>query len=269
MRRFLLLLLALMPVFPAFAATGLTPGGLSEFSVKLPDDLRKMAGRGQLSPVTGALVSIGAPSNLDMAHEWPVLIISATSDPEFNSSRLLLRAYAEVALANGWIILAVDPLEKITVEQDDVAMRLALNTAALAVLKQQWPGTGASPLAFGGFSGGAKYSSWMAAAFFSQGRAVIGLYLAGINQDTLVPAAQTFNVMNAAFRRIPIYLQSAENDEVATPDAHREVASQLADMGFKNVRIEVFPGGHQVEPLPLKSALQWFRQFAAAPAGAK
>ena len=269
MMRFAALFLTLLVTLPAMAATSLTPGGLSEYNVQLPDDLRKMAGRGQVSPVTRALVSIGVPSNIDMAHEWPVLIISATSDPEYNSSRLLLRAYAEVALENGWIVLAVDPAEKITVEQDDVAMRLALNTAALAALKQQWPGTGTSPLAFGGFSGGAKYSSWMAAAFASQGRNVIGIYLAGINQDTLIPAAQTFNVMNATFRRTPIYIQSAENDEVATPAAHRDVVSELASMGFKNVRMEVFPGGHTVEPVPLKSALQWFRQFASVSAGAK
>ena len=32
--------------------------------------------------------------------------------------------------------------------------------------------------------------------------------------------------------------------------------------GFKNVRVETFTGGHEVDPRPLRTALDWFRQFA-------
>ena len=122
-------------------------------------------------------------------------------------------------------------------------------------------------MAFGGFSGGAKYSEWLAAAFAGQGRNVIGIYLAGINISTLVDAAQQFNVMNDRFKRIPIFLQSGEADKVSTPADHQKIATELQRVGFKNVRVGVFPGAHEVDPGPFRNALEWFRQFTiVAPA---
>jgi len=235
-------------------------------NVELPTELRKLAGRGNLSPVTHALVTTAFPADLNRV---PILIISATSGAGYQSSRRLLHAYADTALAAGWALVAADPVEEIPVEQDDVPMRLALNTAALAVLARQWPEAGRAPLAFGGFSGGAKYSGWLAAAFASQGRAVVGIYLAGINEATLVDAAKQFNVLNAAFRRIPVFLQAGARDDVATSSDHQAVASELRRAGFKNVRIEYFSGGHEIEPRPMRAALDWFREFATLPSAAK
>jgi predicted esterase len=253
----------------AIAAPGLSPGEFSEFRIELPNELRSIAGRGKLSPVTHALVTIAAPANIDMARDWPVLVVSATSDPEFNSSRRLLLAYAPEAVAAGWIVVAVDPEQNITVEQDDVPMRLALSTAALAVLAKQWPGASNAPLAFGGFSGGAKYSGWLAAAFASQGRRVVGVYFAGINQETLVAAATQFNVLNAAFKRVPVFVQAGKADRISTPADHQDVVTDLKRAGFRNIRVELTEGAHEVDPLPLRAALDWFREFASVPATAK
>jgi predicted esterase len=264
MKRLLAVVPILFAVATTVAAQGLTLGGVTEFKVELPTELRTMAGRGQLSPVTHALVAVAAPSNLDMAHEFPVMIISATSDPNYNSSRKLLLAYYEAALQAGWILVAADPASDTTVAQDDVPMRLALDTAALAVLAKQWPGVNTAPLAFGGFSGGAKYSEWLAAAFAKQGRKIIGLYLAGINESSLVSAAQSFDVLDDKFKRIPIFLQSGTTDEISSVGDHRTVSSALNRAGFKNVRVEYFTGGHEVDPRPLRTALDWFRQFATA-----
>ena len=257
---------ALLAATAALAAPGLTVGGLNEFDVELPAELRQMAGRGQVSPVKRALVTIAVPAKLDMAHDWPVLVISATSDPQFNSSRRLLRAYADTALAAGWIVVAADAAEQVPVEQDDVPLRLALTTAALAALELQWPGTGKAPLAFGGFSGGAKHSGWLAAAYASQGRNIIGIYLAGVNEDILVAAAEYFLVLDARFRNIPVFLQSGEADIVATPADHQSVYADLKRAGFRRVRIEYFPGAHDVNPRPLRNALEWFHALEFHPA---
>ena len=197
------------------------------------------------------------------------MVISATSDPQYHSSRRLLGAYADAALAVGWILVAADPAEEVSSERDDVALRYALNTAALAVLGLQWPGSGKAPLAFGGFSGGAKYAGWLAAGFASQGRTIIGIYLAGINQDTIVAAAQDFKVLDETYRRIPIFLQSGEKDEIATPADHRRVRDELKRAGFRHIQVEYFPGPHAVDPRPLRTALGWFRELAEQPAGAR
>src|SRR5438105_2791282 len=194
----------------AVTATSLKPGGPSEFRVEFPAELRRLAGRGQLSPVAHALVTIAVPESFDPARNWPVMVISATSDPQYHSSRALLRAYLDTALGAGWILLAADPEEDVTVDQDEVLLRYALDTAALAVLKLQWPGADTAALGFGGFSGGAKYSGWLAAAFANQGRTIMGLYLAGINEDTVSRAARELSILSDTYRRVPIFLQSGE-----------------------------------------------------------
>jgi len=267
-QRFCMYLAALLAASAAFAAPGLTPGALNEFSVELPQELRLLAGRGKLSPVSRALVTVAVPANFDMAREWPVLVISATSDAQYRSSRKLMSAYAETAVAAGWIVVAADPAEEVTKEQDDVPLRLALVKAALAALASQSAGSDKAPLAFGGFSGGAKYSGWLAAAFAAEGRTIIGIYLAGINQDTLVAAAEQFQVLDAKFKNIPIFLQSGEKDEVATPADHRAVYAELRRAGFRRVRLEYFPGAHEIDPTQLGVALDAFRATANQPSPA-
>jgi predicted esterase len=134
------------------------------------------------------------------------------------------------------------------------------------VLRRHWPAAGKAPLAFGGFSGGAKYSGWLAAAFAKQGRAIAGIYIAGINLDVVVPAATQFKVLNADFRRIPIFLQYGDDDIVATPADHRRVYDELMRAGFGNLRMESFHGSHEVNAQPLRRALDWFREFTMLPA---
>ena len=243
--------------------TGLKAGALSEFNVELPQELRQIAGHGAPSPVAHALVTIAVPVNFDAARSYPVMVVSATSDPQYNSSRRLLGAYAEIAVAGGWILVAADPAEEVSVERDDVNLRYALNAAALAALQSQWPEAGKAPIAFGGFSGGAKYSGWLAAAFARQGRSIIGIYLAGINSDAVIPAARHFGVLSESFGRTPVFLQSGQRDKVATPVDHRSIYDQLKRGGFREVRIEYGPGSHEVDPPSLRTALDWFVKVAA------
>ena len=70
MKRYLVLLPMLLLGTVTFAAPGLKPGGLAEFNAELPRELRLVAGRGQLSPVAHALVTIAAPANLDTTRDW-------------------------------------------------------------------------------------------------------------------------------------------------------------------------------------------------------
>src|SRR6185369_16820726 len=123
MKRYLVLLPILFLGTVGAAAPGLKPGGLAEFDVELPRELRVVAGRGQLSPVTHALVTIAAPADLDAKRDWPVMVVSATSDRPYHSSRRLLGAYAGTALEAGWILVAADPAEDVGVENDITALR--------------------------------------------------------------------------------------------------------------------------------------------------
>ena len=53
---------------------------------------------------------------------------------------------------------------------------------------------------------------------------------------------------------------------IAAPADHRGIHDALTRAGFHHVRIEGFPGAHEVEPAPLGKALDWFREVAALPA---
>jgi len=92
-KQLVVLLASMLVASTALAATELAPGA-SEFKVEMPRELRMLAGRGQLSPVTHALVTVAVPPSFDATRDWPVLAVSATSDVEYRSSRAHLRAYA-------------------------------------------------------------------------------------------------------------------------------------------------------------------------------
>ena len=75
-------------------------------------------------------------------------------------------------------------------------------------------------------------------------------------------SARQFKVLDETFRGIPIFLQSGEKDEIATPADHRRVHDELKREGFRRIRIEYFRGPHVVDAGPLRTALGWFRELA-------
>ena len=236
---------------------------IKTLTVELPQVLREVAGNGKASPVTHALIDIAYPPAFDAARAWPILVINATSDLKFNSSRALMHRYADVATAAGWVVVAADANRELVVNQDNVKLRLALDSAALAALQLKWPAAAEAPLAFGGFSGGAKHSGWLAAAFVAQERKVIGVFQAGINEESFIKAGKQFKVDNADFLRIPVFLLVGDRDRMSTPNAHRRVEKQLKKAGVEHVKLEIIPGPHYVNPAPLKGALEWFTSIAA------
>src|SRR5262245_63200793 len=95
------LLVVLFGCVTSFATATPIATPIHETVVALPTALREVAGGGQPSPVTHAVVAIALPSGFDPAGAWPVLVVSATSDPGFNSSRALMREYADTATGAG------------------------------------------------------------------------------------------------------------------------------------------------------------------------
>ncbi len=225
-----------MALAHALAANKLTPRATHETVVPLPKSLREVAGNGK------------------------------PSDPGFNASRALMRRYADTATVTGWIVIAADAQGEIAYREDNFQMRLALVSAALAALQLHWSGAADAMLAFGGFSGGAKHSGWLAAAFVAQERRVIGVFQAGINQESFAMSGKLFKVLDDALRQTPVFLLGGSVDAIATPDAHRTVQRQLKRAGFKNVQLDFMDGAHGVDPRPLARALGWFANIASSSA---
>jgi hypothetical protein len=217
------------------------------------------AAGGNPRPTTGrALISF--PTGFDPARTWPILIVISTADNR-RTNAMDAPFYQEPGIAEGWIVLAADAT--ISPRDDSDSWRLGLLSAAIQMLHRNWPQSMHWPIAFGGFSGGAKRSGYMA-AMLAQAQAVkiSGLFLAGINDDQITLAYKRYRPP-PDFLNIPIWLSSGTGDSIAPPWKHEHVRASLANTGFKRVRVESFDGGHEVDPAQVQLALRWFRQLGS------
>jgi surfactin synthase thioesterase subunit len=250
---------------PAATSLVVVPGKTTQFEIVLPENLRRFAGRGKLSAVTTALATVAVPANFDPARAWPMLVISASSDPGYTDSRAWMRGFVAPALAAGWVVFAADAAEVPGVPAaDNNELRLALVLAAQSALAKVWPDSVHWPLAFGGFSGGAKRSGVLAFLSTVEGRTPIGIFLGGCNEPTPVMVLDAYREPLPQFLKIPVFLSSGSRDPVATPEQHEEVARQLAAAGFSALRLETYPGRHNLYQEHVQAALQWFAALHAA-----
>ncbi|MCG2583016.1 hypothetical protein [Massilia sp. TS11] len=234
-----------------------TPG-MYNFRVELSSDVRRFIGRGQESAISHALVRVVTPPRFDQSKSYPLLVVSATAVRGHSSSRKLLDAYADAAAAQGWVLVAADPDGAPEGTDEHTTERFALNTVALGILEQHWAWAAQAPIAFAGFSGGAKYSAMLAAAFAAQGRMPVGVYLSGLNEPTLNEAAHAFKVRTEQFKQLKVFFASGDEDEIATPGNHRDVLEATRNGGFHRTRLETYHGRHVPDASLLPAALRWF-----------
>jgi len=199
------------------------------------------------------------PVGFDPARTWPILIVTSTSD--FNrTSPMDAEWYRGAALSEGWVLLASDATIRPRV--DSTQWRLAMLAAALESMRREWPQSAKWPVAFGGFSGGAKRSAVLGAMLAKTGSVkTVGFFLSGINEDRLSEAYRDYKP-GGGFLEIPIWLSSGQSDSVAKPQDHNRVKASLERTGFKHVRLEHFSGGHQVNKDEVGRVLRWFREVA-------
>jgi predicted esterase len=167
--------------------------------------------------------------------------------------------YREPAMAEGWIVLATDATIKARL--DSTVWRLGLLAAALQDIRKEWPQSARWPVAFAGFSGGAKRSGLLSAMMAGTGTLKIcGIFLSGINEDRLSAGYQMYKPP-ASFLNVPVWLSSGSDDPIAPPRFEEKVYYSLQRTGFKHVRLEGFFGRHQLKQSEIRRALKWFREL--------
>jgi hypothetical protein len=234
-------------------------GGTVEIRFPVAKSFQDIAAQaGNPRPETGRAV-LTFPVGFDPARNWPILIVTSTSD--FNrTSPMDAEWYRRPALGEGWVLLASDATIKPRL--DSTQWRLAMLAAALESIRREWPQSAKWPVAFGGFSGGAKRSALVGAMLAKTGAIkTCGFFLSGINEDRLSEAYRNYSP-GGDFLGIPIWLSSGQSDNVAKPQDHDRVKASLQRTGFKHVRLERFSGGHQVKKEEVERALRWFREVA-------
>ena len=234
------------------------PGPLVEIQFPVSTFFQNMAADGgNPRPQTGRAV-LSFPPGFDPARRWPILIVTSTTDMH-RTSPMDAFAYKPVADAEGWVILASDATIK--PKFDSTPWRLATLGAAFDQMRKDWPQSKNWPVAFGGFSGGAKRSCLLS-TMFAKGRAanICGLYLSGINDDRLTVAYRDYKP-DPSFLNTPIWISGGFDDPIATTGLEGQVAASMRRTGFKRVRLEHFNGTHQLKRSEVKLALRWFREL--------
>ena len=211
-------------------------------------------------PSTRAKMLVALPPAFQPTRNYPLLIVSATTDGAGSSVNSARANYLPDATAKGFVVIAVDgefgkPTDK---GHDSPPFRWALVQAALGAIYQEWPQAKKWPIVTAGISGGGGYASFQTLLLLDKQYPLIGLLLAvtghtpGNYPDLLKQAPQT------AIRTLPVFFTAGKNDEVATEEVTDDAHRELKRAGFKNVRFETFDGGHRLHRPHLQEALDWF-----------
>jgi hypothetical protein len=221
----------------------------------LPQFNREYAAQGGNPQPSAGRLLIYVPPGFDARRRWPLLIVNSTTDGS-RTSVMDAPGY-RFATADGWVVLATDA--NIHLPKDTISWRAGVLSAGLDVLHHEWPASKAWPVVFAGLSGGAKSSEWISAIFAAtHSLRIAGIFLTGINDDRMPEAIRAFHP-SPEFQNTPIWISSGRNDGIARPDAEREVQGSLIHLGFRNVRMSSFLGGHELSHADLRDALRWFR----------
>ena len=233
------------------------PGGSLDLQFPLSADFQPYAAQGGNPRPSSGRALLFFPKNFDPARPCPILVVSSTTDAG-RTSPMDAPAYRDAAMKEGWMILATDATIRPNTESQQ--WRLALVTAGLQMLRDNWPQSARWPVAFAGLSGGAKLSGVIAADLEKKrGVKISGLFLAGINEDT---ASEAYKIVQPPreFLNVPVWISSGMTDQIAPIGKQEAIYYSLKRTGFQFVRLERFFGGHGLRGTEVQRALRWFRE---------
>lgn len=214
---------------------------------------------------TKARALIAVPPGFDpLKKKHPVLIVSCTTDGDASSVDAA-KAYLADALGRGFVVLAVNG-EFGKPKNDSTTFRWTLVQATLDAMHAQWPDSKSWPVATGGISGGGGYASHQAIMLVQGKYRVIGMFLSVSGWNPTNFAAELRRAPSRTMLRVPIFQSAGETDTIATAEITDGARRAVEREGFKNVRHEKFPGGHELHHPHLLAALDWFlEQDAKSP----
>ncbi len=241
----------------SFAGTPVSPGGTVRANVPLSDLEKSYVAEGG-NPVPSHTVAVlGVPRGFDPNKSWPVLVVFSTSDFKIQNRDDLKNYYAPTAISEGWVVIAGDGPEPAP-RLDTSGWRAGHTLAALDALNRSFPGSKNWPIACAGYSGGAKRAGLLAPLLAVGGYRIIGIFLTGMNVDTLTEGYSQYRP-GGSFLRTKIFLSSGTEDKVANPQQHIAVKRSMEQKGFVNILHRQFPYGHVVKKSHIQEALRWFR----------
>lgn len=241
--------------------TEIQPGNIYHLRIELIEDDKEVASRGGNTEPAYAILTIGLPDGFSMDAVHPILFTSVTGNIYAPNAFSMRHYYVQTQKTN-WVVVSVDG--DCWPKKDTVFWRIAMMDAAIRFLDKKWPVFKEAPIAYGGFSGGAKISVYL--AYFSAliGKTPGGLFLGGCNQSPYRDAAKMTRVKSSIVKDTPVFYSLGEADEVSTPREARRVVRRMKNAGFSRQKIAVHRGGHRLIGSHILEALEYFESFFAA-----
>lgn len=218
-------------------------------------------------PSTKLKIAIALPADFDPAKHQRVMWVSAAINDDAERAGGNIRSmgmYAGPATQAGWVVVAADgdmgnPRGDDNKDNDD-GQDLALHREAIATLAGYWPGFTTWDFAFCGSSGGAKATFYRMGDLFDSELNVVGLFLAGCNEDKTDGARSETRFKRGDTRKVRVYISNGKADTISTV-AHAEALEKSIKGGsYGDVRLELFEGGHEMNREEFTKALEWFAE---------
>ena len=237
------------------------PGRVYHLRIDLTDAEKEVASDEGNTPPEYAILSIGLPSEYDKEKVYPILFTSVTGNI-YAPNAYSIRSYYQQIQRSNWVVVSVDGDH--WPKHDTIIWRIAMMKAAIRFLDDRSPLFKRAPIAFGGFSGGAKISVYF--TYFSTllGKKPCGLFLGGCNYSPYREASKLTELRRADIQGIPVFYSMGKADEIASLRDSRKVATGMARAGFTEQQFAVHEGGHRLDGFHLLEALQYFQSFIPA-----
>src|SRR4051812_46364793 len=174
-----------------FAGVPIEPGETVQAEVPLSPVQQSYVAQGGNAVPPHALAVLAVPAGFDPRKSWPVLVVFSTSDEKIQNRDDLTNYYRQLALPEGWVLIAGDGPQP--ARYDTSGWRIGTTVAALDALHRSFPGSSKWPIACAGFSGGAKRAGLLTPLLATLGYPIAGLYLTGLNDDTLSDGYHKYN----------------------------------------------------------------------------
>jgi hypothetical protein len=200
-------------------------------------------------------IAIAVPADFDPKKPQRVFICSAPSNNETERRAgdfAAIGMYAKTCIDNGWVCLASDCDLGNEADGDKDLV------CSLQVLRKEWPGMNGWDFAVGGFSGGAKACFLPCATLIREKYKVIGVFMAGCNQDFSELLRKQLKAPLAGYKNIRAYLSAGSKDTIAPPSSSAAVKKSLKSNGIHDSRLVIHEGGHSMLKPHFDEALKWF-----------
>lgn len=225
----------------------------------------KKGGTGDLSPDSkkevdgsekGFKISVSLPKDFNPTKAMNVFLVitAVNSEAERKGGNIpKARIYEKSCVENGWVCLAID-------SDNGVPISFVTYDEAFALLTREWPGFANSRFSAGGFSGGSK-GCWSPVAWLLKSkRSAVGVYMGGCNEDYSERCRKEVGAPSSGYRKLRAFMSTGKTDAIAPPASSEGVMKSLKSNGVRDVKYELFDGGHAFYSPHFVDALKWFAE---------